>query len=566
MIALENYLYWINNNVLSQEEKENLIHLAASPDDLEDRFYKNLEFGTGGLRGVVGLGSNRVNKYTIRKATQGISNYLNSQKKKNNSVVIAYDTRLFSEEFALETALIFSANEIKVYLFSDYTPTPILSYAVRKLKADIGIVITASHNPKEYNGYKVYNNQGCQITLQMANRFENFINSIDVFKDVKSLPLDQRHNKIVKIDNEVYDSYFKHVLEHNVLENFNENIKVIYTPLHGTGLVYIKKLLETRNYKLHIVDEQSTFDGNFPTVKSPNPEDARALSLAVSLAKDKEADLVIGTDPDADRLGVVIRHLDEYVYLTGNEIGVLLLSYLIETKRPSNDYHVIKTIVTSDLGKVIAESNNLTVIETLTGFKFIGEQIEKLEENNQKFLLGYEESYGYLKDSYVRDKDAVMSSLLVCDMVGFYKAKNQTLVDVLNNIYNQYGCYKNDLETYTFTGKNGMALMNELILELKENYSKIKSASTSELMFIEDYRSSKKLDLSSGELSKIELPKSDVIKFIYSDKSWIVVRPSGTEPKLKVYYQAIAPNIEEAIRYLAQMKTSINQFIALYLK
>lgn len=566
MKPLEHYLLWIKSNSLSKEEKEQLQLISDDFKEIEDRFYKDLEFGTGGLRGLIGLGTNRINKFVVRKATQGISNILNRlEKDRQLSAVIAYDTRYYSKEFALETAMVFAANGIKAYLSSEVMPVPILSFAVRKLNADIGIVITASHNPKEYNGYKVYNSDGGQITLDLAETIEKEIESLDVFKDVNvvnqiNLAFNQN---IVYIDTTIYDAYNHEIYNHGFLKTDKKRLNVVYTPIHGSGYRPVKEILKHKGYQLSIVEEQATFDGSFPTVKYPNPEESSALVLAVNLAKEINADIVLGTDPDADRVGVAVKHKNEFYYLTGNEIGVLLLNQIIEDKEEvnKNDY-IVKTIVTSDLGAKIALSFGASVIETLTGFKFIGEKIKELESQNKNFMFGYEESYGYLKDTYVRDKDAVMSAALICDMAEIYKRKNMTLIDALDLIYSKYGFYINLLDTFTFKGVDGMDKMNKIITYLKCNFESFEIINgVSKLEYVEDYSNGVRVNLNTSLKTILNLPKSNVLKFIYDDESWFVIRPSGTEPKLKVYYQAVASSRDLANAFLDSLKIEIQKII-----
>jgi len=566
---LEHYLLWMESNSLSKEEKEQLQLISDDYKEIEDRFYKSLEFGTGGLRGLIGLGTNRINKFVVRKATQGISNVLNRfGKDRELSAVIAYDTRNYSKDFASEAAMVLAANGIKAYLFSKVTPTPILSFAVRKLNADIGIVITASHNPKEYNGYKVYNFDGGQITLELAEIIGKEIESLDVFKDVDVLnQINSDFNRnIIYIDSNIYDAYKHEIYNHGFLKTDKKSLNVVYTPIHGSGYHPVKEILTNKGYQLSIVEEQATFDGNFPTVKYPNPEDSSALFLAVNLAKEINADIVLGTDPDADRVGVAVKHKNELHYLTGNEIGVLLLNHIIENKEKvnKNDY-VVKTIVTSDLGAKIALLHGASVIETLTGFKFIGEKIKELELQGKTFLFGYEESYGYLKDTYVRDKDAVMSAALICDMAEIYKRKNMTLIDALDLIYKKYGFYINSLDTFTFKGVDGMDKMNNIITHLKCNFNTFEIINgVSRLKYIEDYSNGARVNLNTRLKTIINLPKSNVLKLIYDDESWFVIRPSGTEPKLKVYYQAVANSRDLANSFLDSLKIEIQKIIDIY--
>ena len=471
MTTKDNFDQWYQSGLLTSDEMQTMDALKTSNNGLmEAQFYKNLEFGTGGLRGIIGLGTNRINRFTVRRATQGIANYLNADNmNQEKKVVIAYDTRHYSKDFALETALVFAANGIKVYLFSEETPTPILSFGVRYLNADVGVVITASHNPKNYNGYKVYNNLGGQVTLDMATSLQKEINALDVFKDVKTIDFKSAifNGQLEYIDQLIFDAYDKLLLEHSFKKPEHSNLKVIYTPIHGSGLNPVVRLLKKKGYAFDLVDAQSTMDGDFPTVIYPNPEEKEALKLAVKLALKKDADIVLGTDPDADRVGVVVKHQGSMHYLNGNEIGVLLLDFILNNRENSKNDYIVKTIVTSDLGDVIAKAKGVGVVNTLTGFKFIGEQIEKLTLHNKNFIFGFEESYGYLKDTFVRDKDAVMSSIMIADMAAYYKSKELTLVDVLNQIYETYGYYMNALDTLVFDGVEGISLMTSKLKSIK---------------------------------------------------------------------------------------------------
>ncbi len=539
--------------------------LNENGSSLKEAFYKDLEFGTGGLRGIIGIGTNRINRFTIRKATQGVSNQISKIcGDKLKKAVVAYDTRNYSKEFALETALVFAANGFKTYLFADVTPTPILSFAVRFLKADVGVVITASHNPKEYNGYKVYNSLGGQITLELAHDFEQEIKRLNPFDDVKIISENESKNSglLNYVDNLIYKAYYEKVLNFNERPGIGIDLSIVYTPIHGSGLKHVKNLIDSRGYKLKIVKEQSNFDGTFPTVKYPNPEEESALYLAVKLATKIDADIVLGTDPDADRVGVAVKHNGSYKYLTGNEIGVLLLNHIASKRKVNESDYVIKTIVTSDLGKEIARKNGASVIETLTGFKFIGEKIQELVDDNKNFLFGYEESYGFLKDSFVRDKDALMSSLLICDMASFYKKQNKTLIDVLDEIYKEFGYYSNILSTITFGGVDGIEKMNLIIKTLISRVEKINALNPySFLRYYENYNTRLCVDLLNNNITSLKFPSANVIKFIFNDNSWIVVRPSGTEPKLKIYIQSISNSKEKSLSLIERLDIGIKKLL-----
>lgn len=563
MTYMDNYLKWLNYDKLDEKLKKELISIENCSTEIKERFYKDLDFGTGGIRGIMGVGTNRINVYTIRKATQGLANYINTSNIENPSVVIAYDSRINSKEYAEECALVLISNNIRVYLFDELRPTPELSFAVRYLKCDAGIVITASHNPKQYNGYKVYGSDGGQITLNISDKIINEIRKIDIFKDIRIKP--KINNKLlVKISEEIDNEYLKSIanisINKSVLKESN-NFKTVYTPLHGTGLDLIKKIFKLMDYSnLHIVESQSKPDGFFPTIKSPNPEDPKALREGINLAKTIDADIVIGTDPDADRVGVAIKNGNSnYQLLTGNQIGALLTYYIFSNKKivTSKDA-LIKTVVTSDLGAKIAQSYGASVFNTLTGFKYIGEKINDFEkENNFNFIFGYEESYGYLAGTFARDKDAIIASMLIVEMAVYYNNYNKNLINVLDTIYKKFGYYLDDLETFEFEGIEGKDKIKTIMNKFK-SFSKLNNL-FKDLDIVEDYSKGVRVYKLKGSEEKINQSKTELVKIYFKDGSWIAIRPSGTEPKIKFYYSILDDNESNAIKKLINFKKIIKQ-------
>ena len=525
-------------------DDETTAELLAIKDENEinDRFYKKLSFGTGGLRGIMGAGENRMNRYTVGKATLGIANYIKS-KPIPQSVVIAFDSRLKSAEFASVAAGIFAAKGLEVFLFETLVPVPVLSFAVRKLKTGAGIMITASHNPKEYNGYKVYDRTGCQLCTSDALEAQRFINEVS---DYSSVPFEADGGKINYVGEELLERFCTEVKKQSLFEE-KSDLKIVYTPLHGTGLVPVTRVL--RGLDVTVLSEQKDPNGNFPTVRSPNPEEKDALNLAIEKAKSTGADIVLGTDPDCDRVGVAVRHNGEYVLLSGNQVGALLIRFIIETRRESLSEKdtVIKTIVTSELGANIARDAGLNVEDTLTGFKYIGDKINKYEaDEKRRFLIGYEESYGYLVGTHARDKDGVVSSMLICQMAAYFKNKGKTLVDALDEIYVKYGYYLDSLSSFTLKGEDGAKRIEELMKLFRADGKKIFTG-------IE-----KVLDYSLGI---DDLPKENVLKFIFTDGSWIAVRPSGTEPKIKVYFSIKEKSKEQAEFRFSSISEKIEKII-----
>ena len=498
----------------------------------EDAFYRNLSFGTGGLRGVIGAGTNRINIYTIAKASLGLANYLNKHYE-NPSVVIGYDSRIKSDLFAHTAAGIFSSSGIHVYIYSCLLPVPCVSYGVRHLKTSAGVMITASHNPSIYNGYKVYGDDGCQITTNAADEILAEIESLDVFSDVRLGHFDTLVNdgKITYIEDSVLDSFIAEVKKQSVLydEEVNKNVSIVYSPLNGAGLKPVTRTLKEMGYtNIFVVPEQENPDGNFPTCPYPNPEIKEAMALGMKYAKEKNADLLIATDPDCDRVGIAVKnHEDEYVLLSGNETGLLLFDYICSQREkhhtmPQNPV-LVKTIVTTDLAEKIAEHYNVSVINVLTGFKFIGEQIGLLEDKNEenRYIFGFEESYGYLTGTYVRDKDGVDGAYMICEMFSYYATRGISLLDKLNELYSTYGYALNTLHSFEFDGSAGVTYMQNIMKSARQDIHQIGSKKVLQVL---DY-----------EKGINNLPKSDVIKFILEDNCSVVLRPSGTEPKLKLY-------------------------------
>ena len=533
----EKYEYWLTFDDNTKNELESI----TDKKEIEDRFYKDLEFGTGGLRGIMGAGANRMNKYTVGKATKGLCEYLKNEFAGEKSVVIAYDSRNNSKAFAECAAEVLCYNGIKTFLFEEIMPTPVLSFSVRYLNCNAGIVITASHNPKEYNGYKVYDEYGCQLVPQYADKVISYINNVKDIKSVKHMNLNMAlsNGYLTYIGDEVLNSYISEVEKMAVYKEASD-LKIVYTPLHGTGNIPVRKVLSDMSFDVSVVKEQAVADGNFTTVRSPNPEEKDALNMALEQAKRANADLVIGTDPDCDRVGVGVLHNGEYTLLTGNQTGALLVDFYLKFKKQSLNPKstLVKTIVTNDLGAEIARKNGLNVVETLTGFKYIGEFATDLEKKNEgdRFILGMEESYGYLSGLHARDKDAVVASLLVCEMAAYYKSQGKTLAQKMTEIYEKYGYYKNILLNFTFEGESGMEKMGSIMTSLREHAPE--EIAGMKVIETADYKKSERVDIMSGKISAIDLPKSNVLAYKLPDGNSVIVRPSGTEPKLKAYITA----------------------------
>ena len=553
------YQEWLSSQYFDDETKNELLKIQNYEKEIEDRFYKNLEFGTGGLRGVIGAGTNRINKYTVRRATYGLANYILEkcgEEGKTKGVVIAYDSRYKSEEFSTEAAKTLAACGIKAYIFDSLRPTPQLSFAVRHLGCVAGIVITASHNPPEYNGYKVYWTDGGQVCPHIAKEIITEVNKIE---DYSKIPTTDSNNKLIVTLDETVDTAFcdavkKQVINQELINKVGKDIKIIFTPIHGTGNLPIRRVLKEVGFEnVSVVKEQEMPDSNFSTVSYPNPEEKEVFDIAIEMAKTDGADIIIGTDPDCDRVGVVVKDNDgEYIVLNGNQVGSLLVDYVMSNKveeiKEMHNPMIVKTIVTSELGAEIAKSYNVGCVDTLTGFKFIGEKIHQYEEDKSAtFIMGYEESYGYLVGTHARDKDGVVSALLISEMAAYYYDKNMTLYEGLQEVYKKYGYYREELQSITLKGIDGMEQIKSIMNTFRT--SNIKEIAGIKVAELKDY--SQGID---------NLPKSDVLKFILEDNSWIAVRPSGTEPKIKFYYgcngaeKAVVDNkLEEIMKYVNDM-------------
>ena len=557
----EIYLDWINNPYFDRETKQELLNIKDNNKEIEDRFYKNLEFGTAGLRGIIGAGTNRINKYTVRRATYGLANYIiknTTEEEKNRGVVIAHDNRHMSREFCIETASTLAACGIKAYIFDSLRTTPELSFAIRNLNAISGVVITASHNPPEYNGYKVYWEDGAQVMPHIANAITEEINSIVDYSTIPTLT-DENKDLIIMLD-EKQDTDFieavkKQVIRKELVNEVGKEFKIVYTPLCGTGNIPIRRALKEVGFEnVIIVKEEENPDPNFAGIEYPNPEDQKALDRGINLAKEVGADLVIATDPDCDRVGVAVKTLNgEYELLTGNQIGGMLTNYIIEGLKEKNELKsnstLIKTIVTSEFGADIAKSNNIEVLNVLTGFKFIGEKIKLFEENNEKtYLFGYEESYGYLVGTHARDKDGVVASVLISEMAAYYYANGKSLYEGLMDLYEKYGYFKEETISLTLSGIEGIAKINNIMAYFREN--EIREINNTKVIEVKDYQ--KGID---------SLPKANVLKYFLEDGSWIAIRPSGTEPKLKFYIATKGKTELEAIQNVDGIKADINNMI-----
>ena len=566
MAYKEKYNLWLNSKEINEEIKAELRNVTDEKE-IEDRFYKDLDFGTGGLRGVIGAGTNRMNVHTVSKATQGFANYLNNSFT-NPSIAIAYDSRNMSKEFAESAALTLCANNIKVYLFESLRPTPMLSYTVRHLECNGGIVITASHNPKIYNGYKVYDEFGGQVTDEKANIIINEVNNVSDFNQIKLVSKDEAINKglLVYIGEEVDKAYIEEVksltIRKELVDSKAKDLKVIYTPIHGSGNMPVRRVLKELGYEnVEVVKEQEMPDGNFPTASYPNPEDPKVFSLALEMAKESNPDIIFGTDPDADRIGVVVKDSNgEYQVLTGNQTGLLLSNYILsalkeENRLPENGV-IIKTIVTSEGVKEIAKAYNIEVMDVLTGFKYIGEKIREFgEAGDRKYIFGFEESYGYLAGEFVRDKDAVIASMLIAEMTLYYKEKGMSLYDALIDLYKEFGFFKEDLISIELKGKEGQEKIAQCIDSLRN--SSLTEVDGVKIKTKLDYRLSKEEDLVNNTEKEINLPKSNVLKFILDNGSWFVVRPSGTEPKMKIYLAIKGTGLEDSVDKIARFKESV---------
>ena len=551
----ELYKLWLENATADPDLKKELLSVEGKEEEISDRFYRELEFGTGGLRGVIGAGTNRMNYYTVCKATQGLAAYLKAVKPEGASVAVSYDSRIKSDYFAKSVAEVLSANGIKVYIYTELMPTPMLSWAVRYHKCDAGVMVTASHNPAKYNGYKVYGPDGCQLTIAAADAVLAEINKIDVFSGIKSAPFDEglKSGMINYIDDKAIDAYMAEVKKQSLHPEVcaKAGLKVVYTPLNGTGNKPVRRILKEIGIdNVVVVPEQENPDGTFATCPYPNPEIREALTKGLELCGKEKPDLLLATDPDCDRVGIAVPDGEGYALFTGNEVGALLLEYIARERTamgtmPKNPI-AVKTIVTTDITRAIAKKYNVEIIEVLTGFKFIGEQIGFLEEKGEenRYIFGFEESYGYLAGSYVRDKDAVVASMLICEMAAFYRAQGVSLIEARKKMYEEYGCYCNKLDTFAFEGASGMAKMQEIMNRMRTDYPK--EIAGTKVIALADYEASEKTDLLSGSKTVIDLPKSNVITLYLEGGASLVIRPSGTEPKIKIYYTTVGKTNEEA--------------------
>ena len=564
-----NYKKWMD----TAEDADLKKQLASmSEPEMNDAFYRELEFGTGGLRGIIGAGTNRMNIYTVSKATQGLCNFLKSQKEEL-SVAIAYDSRIKSELFARTAADVIAANGGTAHIFSELMPTPILSYAVRELKCRAGIVITASHNPAEYNGYKVYGSDGCQITLEMADAIQSCIGKVDIFNNVKKDSFEKiiKEGTIQFIPKELLGKYFDQVLQCTIHPEIlgESGLKVIYTPLNGSGNKPVREILKRAGLKnVTVVSEQENPDGLFPTCQKPNPEEDSAFELAIMLTETTQADLLLATDPDCDRIGVAVICGYGYKLLTGNEVGCLLLNYILSQRKANNTLPeksvVIKTIVTSAMADRIAKEYGTQIINTLTGFKYIGEQIGLLEQKHLEgnYVFGFEESYGYLPETFVRDKDAVSTSMLICEMAAFYKKEKSSLLDELEKLYRKHGFWKHKLLSFSFGGFYGMGKMEKIMRHFRQGH--IMDYCGLAVIKIDDYQNSSTIKLDMLQTDSLLLPRSDVMVFSLENNGEIVIRPSGTEQKIKCYLTVRSKDSYGATQMLNALETDLVQKIKSY--
>ena len=551
----EAYKNWLKNATADPDLTKELLSIEGNEAEISDRFYRSLEFGTAGLRGIIGAGTNRMNIYTVGAASQGLAQYVNSVKK-DGKVAIAYDSRIKSDLFAKHAASVFAANGVTVYLYPELAPTPMLSFAVRYLKCDAGTVLTASHNPSKYNGYKAYGPDGCQLGLKASEYVLSIIEKLDIFNDVKTCDFDTavKEGKIKLIGDDVVNAYLDAVQSRSVADssyNFDD-MKVIYTPLHGAGNKPVRAILERIGVSnIVIVPEQELPDGNFPTAPYPNPEIREAFECALNLAEKENPDLLLATDPDSDRVGIAVKHNNEFHLMSGNDVGALLLNYILERRTalgtlPKNPV-AVKTIVSTNLVNAIAKDYGCELKEVLTGFKFIGEQVLLLEQKGEeeRFIFGFEESYGYLAGGYVRDKDAVVASMLICEMCCYYKAKGMTLVEILDSLYKKYGYFYSCQRSITCEGQDGMEKMANAMKTLRQNPPK--EIAGFKTLNVLDYSTSVNTELATGKTSEIKLPKSNVLSYQLENGAGAIVRPSGTEPKIKIYIFSAGDNLDSAI-------------------
>lgn len=568
----EKYNQWLNSDIVSENLKKELLDIKDNEKEIEERFYKELDFGTGGLRGIIGAGTNRLNVITVGKATQGFSNFLNDEYGENKSVAIAYDSRNMSDVFAKAAALNLAANGIKTFLFKSLRPTPVLSFAVRYLGCKGGIVLTASHNPKIYNGYKAYDENGCQLTDEPAKRVIDYVNAIEDYSKIKTMDESKaiEEGLLVYIAENVDEAFIENLKEVTIREELVKNkakdLKIVYTPIHGSGNIPVRTVLKELGYEnVYVVKEQELPDGNFPTAPYPNPEDPKVFKLALELSEKVGADVIFGTDPDCDRIGVVVKDNNgEYKVLTGNQTGILLTHYVLSSlkelnKLPENGA-VIKTIVTTEAVRKITDDYGVKLFDLLTGFKYIGEMMTEFEKSLEyKYLLGFEESYGYLIGTHVRDKDAVVAAQMIAEMTLYYKEQGKTLYDALIDLYEKYGYFKESLVSVTLEGKEGQEKIASCIEALRN--TKLEEVNGIKVNVALDYKLSKEVNNITKEEKTLDLPKSNVLKYVLEDDSWFAVRPSGTEPKMKVYLAIKGRSLEDAENKSADFEKNVMAII-----
>lgn len=567
----ENELYqlWLAKAQDDVDLQDELKSIANDEEAIKDRFYRDLEFGTGGLRGVIGAGTNRMNVYTVARATQGLSNYV-KKAFPNPSVAISYDSRIKSDVFAKVAASVLAKNGIKVFIYTELMPTPMLSWAVRAQGCSAGIMVTASHNPAKYNGYKVYGADGCQMTIDAANAVLEQINALDIFEDVQKMDFEQAVSEgmVSYTSQEVIDAYYAEVLKQSLNPELcaKSGLKLVYTPLNGTGNKPVRTILDKIGIKdITVVPEQENPDGNFTTCPYPNPEIREALEVGLQLCKKVKPDLLLATDPDADRVGIAVPDGDDYALFTGNEVGAMLLEYICSQRQekgtmPKNPV-AVKTIVTTDIVDAIAKEYGVEVYNVLTGFKFIGEQIGFLEAKGEenRYVFGFEESYGYLAGTYVRDKDAVVGSMLICEMAAYYRTKGISMIQARDNMYKKYGVYKHTQKAVAFEGESGMIKMQEIMTNLRTNHPA--EIDGNKVIGFDDYQASVSKDLVNGTTTEITLPKSNVLAFTLDGNCRIVIRPSGTEPKIKAYFTVKADTQEAAAAKEATLNAAFSQLM-----
>ena len=569
MSYMDTYKKWCTDSYFDEETRKELLALQGNDAEIEDRFYRQLEFGTGGLRGVIGAGTNRMNIYTVRQATQGLANYIISQNGQDKGVAIAYDSRIMSPEFSDEAALCLNANGIKTYRFESLRPTPELSFSVRELGCIAGIVITARHNPREYNGYKVYWEDGAQITPPHDKNILAEVAKVTDFSQVKTMMKSEAeaaglyHTIGKEMDDRYMEELKKQSIHPEIIKAMAKDIKIVYTPLHGTGNLPVRRVLKELGFEnVYVVKEQELPDGNFPTVSYPNPESPKAFELALKLAKEVDADIVLATDPDADRLGVYAKDTKtgEYVSFTGNMSGMLIAEYILREKKangtlPANGA-LVETIVTTDMAKAIAKAYDVELVEVLTGFKYIGEQMLKYEKSGEKnYVFGFEESYGCLPGTYARDKDAPAAVCMLCEVAAFYKSQGKTLWDGMIDMYEKYGYYREGIATMTLKGIDGAAQIQQIMDRARQ--STPAKLGAFDVLAVRDYKADTRKDLKTGEVTATGLPSSNVLYYELSDNAWCCVRPSGTEPKIKFYVGVKGDTLDGADQMLEELKAEV---------